>query len=84
MLFLQHYFTTIFYNIMLQLFFTTLIRYLNSLNNITINIIITINSDLSPHLLSNQIRCWEGGMGEGYPLPDHLIWLDNKSNIYSN
>ena len=35
-------------------------------------------------LLSNQIRCWEGGMGGGYPLPNHLIWLDNKLiNIHS-
>ena len=55
---------------------------LKNLNNLNI-IIIIINSDLRPtYLLSNQIGCWEGGKGGGYPLPNHPIWLDNKYNIY--
>ena len=76
----QKYFTTIFYNY----FLTTLIRPLNSLTNIIINNI-NINFEfVQTLLLSNQIRCWEGGMGGGYPLPNHLIWLDNKLiNIHS-
>ena len=86
---LQHYFynnifPTIFYNNILQLFSYNLNKVLNSLTNIII-INIIINSEfVQTLLLSNQIRCWEGGMGGGYPLPNHLIWLDNKLiNIHS-
>ena len=83
---INHYyniiFTTIFYNNILQLFSYNLNKVLNSLTNIII-INIIINSEfVQTLLLSNQIRCWEGGMGGGYPLPNHLIWLDNKYNIY--
>ena len=79
-LFLQQYFS----NNILQLFSHNLNKALNSLTNIII-INININSEfVQTLLLSNQIRCWEGGMGGGYPLPNHLIWLDNKLiNIYS-
>ena len=64
-----------FYNIILQLFFTTSIRYLNSLNNITI---IIINSDLMPQYLSFIIqpdKMLGGGDGRGVspPQPSYLV-----------
>ncbi len=44
-----------------------------------------INSDLIPqYLLSNQIRCWEGGREGGIPSPTILSgWIINLIDIHS-